>query len=63
MKQRDTLDAYRGRGAELRESWGSLDLNQQHTIVAAVVDHVVVGPGRRGYNRFDESRLTPVWRA
>ena len=24
--------------------------------------HVVVGPARRGYNRFDESRLTPVWR-
>ena len=23
------------------------------------LDHVVVGPGRRGYNRFDESRLTP----
>ena len=27
------------------------------------LDHVVVGPARRGYNRFDESRLTPVWRA
>ena len=26
------------------------------------VDSVVVGPARRGYNRFDESRLTPVWR-
>jgi hypothetical protein len=63
VKHQSTLDAYRGRGAELRENWGSLDLNQQHAVVASVVDHVVVGPGRRGYNRFDESRLAPVWRA
>jgi len=27
------------------------------------LDHVVVGPGRRGYNRFDPARLEPVWRA
>jgi hypothetical protein len=46
----------------LRADWDSLDLSQQHAIVAAVVDSVVVGPARRGYNRFDESRLTPVWR-
>jgi hypothetical protein len=35
---------------------------RQHAIVAAVLDHVVVGPGRRGYNRFDPSGLSPVWR-
>ncbi len=56
------LDAFVGKGEELREQWGSLDLSQQHSIVKAVVDHVVVGPGRRGYNRFDPSRLRPVWR-
>jgi hypothetical protein len=56
------LDQYVGRGDELREQWDSLDLSQQHAIVAAVVAHIVVGPGRRGYNRFDESRLRPVWR-
>jgi DNA invertase Pin-like site-specific DNA recombinase len=56
------LDQYVGRGDELREQWDSLDLSQQHAIVEAVVAHIVVGPGRRGYNRFDESRLRPVWR-
>jgi site-specific DNA recombinase len=56
------LDAYVGNGKLLRAEWDSLDLNQQHAIVACVVDSFVVGPGRRGYNRFDESRLTPVWR-
>jgi hypothetical protein len=56
------LDRYIGNGDGLRADWDSLDLSQQHAIVGAVVDSVVVGPARRGYNRFDESRLAPVWR-
>ena len=56
------LDGFIGNGKGLRAEWDSLDLSQQHAIVAAVVDSVVVWPARRGYNRFDESRLTPVWR-
>lgn len=59
--QTNALTAYVGNGAGLRAEWDALDLSQQHAIVAAVVETVVVGPGRRGYNRFDESRLTPVW--
>jgi site-specific DNA recombinase len=57
-----TLDQYIGRGEELRAEWDSLDLDQQRAIVGAVLDHVVIGSGRPGYNRFDESRLTPFWR-
>jgi DNA invertase Pin-like site-specific DNA recombinase len=57
------LNGHVGNGAELRERWAGLDLTRQTAIVAAVLDHVVVGPTRRqGSNRFDESRLTPVWR-
>ena len=56
------LDGNVGADSGLRERWGKLDLTRQHAIIAAVLDHVVVGPGRPGYNRFDESRLTPVWR-
>ena len=56
------LDRYIGNGAGLRAEWDSLDLSQQHAIVAAVVDSVTFGPARRGYNRFDESRLAPAWR-
>ncbi len=56
------LDRYVGNGAGLRSDWDSLDLSQQHAIVANVIDKVVVGPARRGYNRFDESRLTPRFR-
>jgi len=57
------LDPFIGKSDELRSDWGNLDLSQQHAIVAAVLDHLVVGPARRGYNRFDETRLTPLWRA
>jgi hypothetical protein len=56
------LNSYVGHGKRLRADWDGLDLSQQHAIVASVVDCVRVGPARRGYNRFDESRLTPVWR-
>jgi site-specific DNA recombinase len=52
------LDPYIGRSDELRHTWASLDLSQQHAIVAAILDHLIVGPARRGYNRFDETRLT-----
>jgi site-specific DNA recombinase len=46
----------------LREKWAEMNLSRQQQIVAALLDHVVVGPARRGYNRFDPSRLRPVWR-
>jgi site-specific DNA recombinase len=62
VSRTNVLDGYVGNSDKLRAEWDSLDLSQQHTIVATVVDSVVVGPARQGYNRFDESRLTPVWR-
>jgi len=52
-----------GNATQLRERWQTLPLTRQHAIVAAVLDHLVVAPGRRGYNRFDPSRFNPVWRA
>jgi DNA invertase Pin-like site-specific DNA recombinase len=62
VTRRSTLEPFLGKGEQLRADWSSLDLSQQHAIVAAILDHVTVGPGRRGYNRFDESRLTAAWR-
>lgn len=58
-----TLADHVGNANGLRERWPDLSLTRQEQIVAAVLDHVVVGPGRPGYNRFDEGRLTAVWRA
>jgi hypothetical protein len=48
--------------ARVREQWQTMTLTRQQQIVASLMDHVVIGPGRRGYNRFDPSRLRPVWR-
>jgi site-specific DNA recombinase len=62
VSRTNVLDGYVGNSDKLRAEWDSLDLSQQHAIVAAVVDVIVVGAGRPGYNRFDESRLTPAWR-
>ena len=46
----------------LREQWQSMTLTRQHEIVLATLQHVEVRPAVRGRNRFDESRLHPVWR-
>jgi site-specific DNA recombinase len=56
------LDGYLGNADGLRAAWDSLDLSRQRAIVTALLDRVEVGPARPGYNRFDHSRLRPVWR-
>lgn len=56
------LDGHVGDASELRRRWQDLPLTRQRAIVAAVVDHLVVGPGRAGFNRFDLTRVKPVWR-
>jgi hypothetical protein len=54
------LTPHLGNAKELREQWETMTLTRQKQIVAALLQHVVVGPGRRGYNRFDPARLTPT---
>jgi DNA invertase Pin-like site-specific DNA recombinase len=45
----------------LRREWSDLTLTRQHSIVAAVLVHVTIAPAVRGRNRFDPSRVTPLW--
>ena len=56
------LAEHAGRGGALRERWAGLSLDRRRAIIAAVLDRVEVGPGRRGYNQFDPSRFELVWR-
>jgi site-specific DNA recombinase len=56
------LDGIVGYGPTLRARWSALPLARQHAIVAAVLNHVTVGPAVRGRNVFDASRLSPLWR-
>lgn len=62
LNRTTALGDYVGNGGVLRERWQELPLTRQRAIVAALLAHVVVQPGRRGFNRFDPSRFTPVWR-
>jgi site-specific DNA recombinase len=62
LNRATALVPFIGDANRVREQWQTMTLSRQHQIVAALLDHVVVGPARRGYNRFDESRLQPAWR-
>jgi hypothetical protein len=46
-----------------RERWGALAFDERRAVIAAVVQHVRIGAGRRGYNRFDPNRVDVIWRA
>ncbi len=61
LNRSSTLGEHIGDGGSLRDRWADLTLTRQEQIVAAVLDHVVVRPGRRGFNQFDPARLSPVW--
>lgn len=62
LSHSSAVSEYVGDADLLRERWADLPLTGQHAIVAAVLDHLVVRPARRGYNRFTPDRFTPVWR-
>jgi site-specific DNA recombinase len=62
LSRADVLDGHVGDASELRGRWADLPLTRQSAVVGALLDHVVVGPGRRGFNQFDSGRIKPVWR-
>ena len=51
-----------GTGEQLRATWHERGLEWQRSLVAAIIEKIVINPGRRGYNRFDENRVEVVWR-
>jgi len=55
------ISDYLGKPETLRTDWAGLDLSRQQAIIKIALDHVIVGQGRRGLNRFDPTRLKPVW--
>ncbi len=62
LTQTSVLDGHLGNGATLREQWAGLNLDRQRAIVRTVLDYATVGPGVRGRNTFDPSRISPEWR-
>lgn len=51
-----------GQGSALRDSWDGLSFDRKRAIIAAVIDHIEIGPARRGLNRFDPNRVTAHWK-
>lgn len=60
--QTNALHGLPGNGSALAESWGTLNLDRQHAIVKALVDHVVIRPGTAGVVALDPARVEVVWR-
>jgi site-specific DNA recombinase len=56
------LRAVLGLGKALREAWEAEPFDWRRALILAVVERVTVGPGRKGYNRFDPRRVTISWR-
>jgi hypothetical protein len=61
LNRQAALVPFIGDAKRVREEWATMTLSRQAEIVRALVDHIEVAPARRGYNRFDPSRLRPVW--
>lgn len=60
--QTTAIDGLVGEGSKLRQSWDSLNLSRQQSIVRTVLDHAVIGPGRSSAQAFEPDRVSPVWR-
>lgn len=58
----DALVGLVGNGDAVGVSWSTLSLSRQVGVVAAVIDHVVIGPGTPGATGLDRSRVSVVWR-
>jgi hypothetical protein len=62
LSHSDALVGVVGNGGELRSRWAGLNLTRQAAIVAAILDHAVIGPGTPGARKFDANRVELVWR-
>jgi DNA invertase Pin-like site-specific DNA recombinase len=49
-------------GGRLRQEWPDLSFDRRQAILAALFESIIIGAGRRGYNRFEPGRVHPVWR-
>jgi site-specific DNA recombinase len=57
--RKGALAAVAGRAGD---RWASMSFDQRRAAIGAVVDRVTITAGRRGYNRFDPTRASIVWR-
>lgn len=58
----DGARRFAGQGEDLRAIWPSLSIDEQRTILASVLDRVVVHRVGKRRSHFDPSRLEAIWR-
>ncbi|WP_082594133.1 recombinase family protein [Phycicoccus sp. Soil802] len=62
MTASTALDGLTGLDGDLGPKWAGLNLDRQHAVISALLEHAVVGPGTPGARGLDPSRVQPVWR-
>jgi DNA invertase Pin-like site-specific DNA recombinase len=62
LNRASALDGYLGTADKLREEWPAMPLSRRAAIIAAVLDHAVIGPATPGRNTLDPSRISLLWR-
>lgn len=58
----DALNSIDPTNPHLAEQFAALSISRQHAIIAAVLDHAIIHPGKLGSTRVDPARVEPVWR-
>lgn len=46
-----------------RQRWGELSFDRKRSVLAALMSTITINAGRRGYNRFDPTRVDVEWTA
>jgi hypothetical protein len=54
--------AVRAVAGSARKRWPDMSFDQRRAVLRAMLATVTIGPGRRGFNRFDPSRVYPEWK-
>lgn len=62
VRRVDVLDELGDPGA-LREAWPELPVDRRKTVLATIIDRIVIGPALRGRNYFDPERVSIEWAA
>jgi DNA invertase Pin-like site-specific DNA recombinase len=59
---RGVLVGFIGEGSSLRRAWEKGTLDWRRSVVGALLDRVIIEPGRAGRNAMNPDRVKPVWR-
>ena len=62
LAKADALESLELGRSDLEAQFAVLELSRQAAIVAAVLDHAVIGPGTPGARSVDPNRVQPIWR-